>query len=154
MPGSTDRPESPWGPVVVGPRGGRLRDRRGRGRRGVQALPGPLSPRGIPARETREDVFARIVTRIVAALGPAFRAESDAVEVVVEDAPRLPPEWDDAVPSSVVTTDGHVTRVVLFRLPITQHARDAEHLEDVTWRVLLDQLAAIWHVAPDDLDPR
>jgi len=94
------------------------------------------------------------VTQVVTALEPAFRAESDAVEVVVEDAPRLPAEWDDAVPSSIVTRRDEVTRLVLYRLPISQHARDDQHLEEMTWSVLLEQLAAIWHVSPDDLDPR
>lgn len=148
------RRPGPWGRVVVGPRGGTLRDRRGRGRRGVLALPGPLSPRGIPARETRGDRFEQLVTRIVDALAPAFRAESDRVEIVVEDAPRLPAEWDDAVPSSVITRTATSTRVVLFRLPITHHAHDDAQLEDLTWRVVLDQLASIWQVSPDDLDPR
>jgi len=131
-----------------------MRDRRGRGQRGVLALPGPLSPRGVPSRRTRRARFEQLVTQVVTALEPAFRAESDAVEVVVEDAPRLPPEWDDAVPSSIVTRLDEVTRLVLYRLPISQHARDDEHLEEMTWSVLLEQLAAIWHVSPDDLDPR
>lgn len=144
----------PWKGVIVGPRDGDMRARRGRGMRGVRALPGPLSPNGIPTRTTRRAQFERLVADIVTALEPAFSAENDLVEVVVEDTPKLPPEWDDAVPSSVVTHDGDVTRVVLFRMPIVQHARDAEHLEEVTWSVLLQQLAAIWQVRPEDLDPR
>lgn len=140
--------------LVVGPRGGSMRDRRGHGRRGVLALPGPLSPRGVPVRQTRRAKFENLITQIVTALEPAFQAESDAVEVIVEDAPRLPPEWDDAVPSSIVSHRDGVTQLVLYRLPITQHARNEQHLEEVTWTVLLDQLAAIWHVSPDDLDPR
>ena len=144
------------GDLVFGPRPGRMRDRRGRGVRGVRALPGPLSPRGIPARRTRRAEFERIVTQVVTALDPAFQAESDQVEVIVEDAPRLPVDWDGAVPSSVVSRDPEngTTRLVLFRMPISQHAVDADHLEDVIWTVLIDQLAAIWQVSPDDLDPR
>lgn len=140
--------------LVIGPRPGRMRDRRGRGMRGVAALPGPLSPLGIPKRRTRRAEFERIVTAVVTALDPAFRAETDRVEVVVEDAPRLPAEWDEAVPSSVVTVHDGVTRLVLYRMPISQHAVGRSDLEDVTWSVLLDQLAAIWHVSPSDLDPR
>lgn len=90
------------------------------------------------------------------ALEPVFAAESEAVEIVVEDAPRLPAEWDEAVPSSIVTSDGPgtVSRLVIYRMPIAHHARGRADLEDTLWSVLLDQLAAIWHVSPDDLDPR
>ena len=42
-----------------------MRDRRGRGRRGIDALPGPLSPHGLPSRRVPRDDFEALVTTIV-----------------------------------------------------------------------------------------
>lgn len=143
-----------WNGLVTGPRPGRMRDRRGRGRRGPLSLPGPLSPAGVPSTTTPRERFDAVVGDVVNALAPAFHAEPDPLEVVVEEAPRLPPEWSDEVPASVVTTHGGVTRVVVFRLPISGRCSTHEQLEAMTWSVLIDQLASVWQVSPDDLDPR
>lgn len=143
-----------WNGVVTGPRTGRMRDRRGRGRRGPAALPGPLSPRGIRSQLTPRERFDGVVRSIIVALEPAFGAEPDPIEVVVEEAPRLPPEWSDAVPASVVTQHDGTTRVVVFRLPIVQRCGTPHDLEEMTWAVLLEQLGSVWQVDPDDLDPR
>ncbi|MGA9716367.1 MAG: metallopeptidase family protein [Aeromicrobium sp.] len=150
MDGETGR----WNGVVTGPRTGRMRDRRGRGRRGPIALPGPLTPHGIRSQQSPREQFDAVVRAVVTALGPAFRAEPDPVEVVVEEAPRLPPEWADEVPASVVTHVDGTTRVVVFRLPIVQRCGSRRDLEEMTWAVLLEQLASVWQVNPDDLDPR
>ncbi len=144
-----------WNGVVTGPRPGRMRDRRGRGRRGPVALPGPLSPDGAGSRQTPRERFDDIVRSVVTALEPAFRAEPDTrVDVVVEEAPRLPPEWSDEVPASVVSEVDGAIRVVVFRLPIEQRCGSHHELEEMTWAVLLEQLASVWQVSPDDLDPR
>jgi|SRR5664279_2639503 len=143
-----------WSGIITGPRTGRMRDRRGRGRRGPSALPGPLSPRGIASQRTPREHFDAVVRSILTALEPAFGAEPDPIEVIVEEAPRLPPEWSDVVPASVVTEHGGTTRVVVFRLPIVQRCRTQHDLEDMTWAVILGQLGSVWQVDPDDLDPR
>jgi hypothetical protein len=142
------------GGIVTGPRPGRMRDRRGRGRRGPMALPGPLSPGSVPAHRSPRASFDLLVEDILAALAPHFTVEPDHVEIVVEEAPLLPREWTDDVPLSIVTggADGH--RVVLFRIPITQRSISTEDLEELVWSVVLDRLAEVWHMSPDDLDPR
>ncbi len=143
-----------WQGLITGPRPGRMRDRRGRGRRGPLALPGPLSPTGVPVQTSPRERFDQLVGEIVTALGPAFRAESDAIEVVVEEGPHLPPEWSDEVPASVVSRHGDTTRVVVFRLPISGRCATEDDLHAMTWSVLIEQLAAVWQVRPEDLDPR
>ena len=149
-----DRATDRWNGVVTGPRPGRMRDRRGRGRRGPESLPGPLSPAGVRSPQSPREAFDELVTTIVTALESVFRAEPDPVEVVVEEAPRLPPEWTDEVPASVIAHHEGTTRVVVFRLPITHRCQTPQQLEEMTWAVLLDQLASVWHVSPGDLDPR
>ena len=167
------------GGVVSGPRPGRMRDRRGRGARGPMALPGPLSPSSVPSHRTPREQFDVLVEGVLAALEKHFAAEPDPVDVVVEEAPLLPPEWSDDVPTSSVATGSStpagvpgpgrqgVHRIVLYRLPISQRCADppgggagpwaasySRALEDAVWQVLLDRLAEVWQVSPDDIDPR
>jgi len=142
------------GGVVSGPRPGRMRDRRGRGARGPMALPGPLSPASVPSHRTPREQFDVLVEGILAAMEKHFAAEPDDVDVVVEDAPLLPPEWSDDVPTSTGATIGGTSRIVLYRLPISQRCADPIQLEDAVWQVLLDRLAEVWQVSPDDIDPR
>lgn len=131
-----------------------MRDRRGRGPRGPMALPGPLSPNSVPAHRTSREAFHLLVEDIVAALESHFAAEPDDVEVIVEEAPLLPPGWTDDVPLSIVAVvpEGH--RIMLFRIPITQRSISKDDLEDLVWTIVLDRLAEVWHMSPDDLDPR
>lgn len=131
-----------------------MRDRRGRGPRGPMALPGPLSPRSVPAHRAPRESFDLLVGDVLAALENHFTVEPDHVEIVVEEAPLLPPEWTDDVPLSIVVPvpDGH--RVMVFRIPIMQRCLTTDDLEDLVWSVILDRLAEVWHLSPDDLDPR
>lgn len=140
--------------VIVGPRPGRMRQRRGRGPRGPVVLPGPLSPDGLPVQQTRREHFDTLVANLVELLEPHFRAETDAVEVVVEDVPLLPASWDEPVPLHQVARDTTPLRVVVYRLPITQRAADDAMLKDLAWTAVIDGLAEAWSVPPEKLDPR
>src|SRR5215207_5669506 len=126
--------------IVSGPRPGRMRDRRGRGRRGPMALPGPLSPQSVPAHRPARVAFDLLVGDVLAALDHHFAAESEHVELVVEEVPMLPPEWTDEVPLSIVVPGTVSTRVVLFRMPIAHRCATPDDLEDVVWGVILDRL--------------
>lgn len=118
------------------------------------ALPGPLSPRSVPAHRPARASFDLLVGDVLGALEPHFAVEPDHVEVVVEEAPMLPPEWTDDVPLSIVAPGPDGSRVVLFRIPIAQRCSSNDDLEDLVWAVVLDRLAEVWHMSPDDLDPR
>lgn len=118
------------------------------------ALPGPLSPRSVPAHRSARAAFDLLVGDVLAALDHHMRAEPDHVELVVEEAPLLPPEWTDDVPLSIVAPAPDSTRIVLFRLPITHRSATPDDLEDHVWSVVLERLGQIWHLSPDDIDPR
>lgn len=90
----------------------------------------------------------------MAALDHHFTVGPDRVDLVVEEVPMLPPEWADEVPLSIVVPGEESTRVVLFRLPLSQRCRTPSDLEDIVWTVILDRLAQVWHMSPDELDPR
>lgn len=118
------------------------------------ALPGPLSPRSVPIHRSTRESFDLLVGDVVAALEPHVAVETDHVEIVVEEAPLLPPEWTDDVPLSIVAADLQGARVVLFRIPIAQRCTTDEDLEEAVWAVVLERLSEVWHISPDDLDPR
>lgn len=138
---------------ITGPRPGRLRDRRGRGQRGPLSLPGPLTPRRVPLQRSPRDGFDALVVEIVQALGPRFASETP-VEVVAEEAPLLPPEWDEPVPASVVVHSADPPRLVLYRLPLSQAATSQSDVADLVWTAVLEGLAELWHLPPEAIDPR
>ena len=140
--------------IVSGPRPGRMRDRRGRGLRGPKALPGPLSPASVPSHQTPRQDFDALVEAIVDALARHFDSEPDQVDIVVEEAPLLPLDWSNPVPSSVTVRGPEAARVVLYRLPLTRQCRTRAEVENATWQAVLDRLAEVWQVSPEDLDPR
>lgn len=140
--------------VVTGPRPGSMRDRRGRGRRGPVSLPGPLTPRGVPAHRSAREAFDHLVGEVLGALEHHVTAEPDRVEVVVEDVPLLGPGWEDDVPLSSLAAGGDASTVTIYRRPIEERAVDARDLEDLVWSVVLERLGEVWHLSPDDLDPR
>lgn len=118
------------------------------------ALPGPLSPQSVPSHRTPRQQFDALVGDILASLEKHFAAEPDHVDVVVEEAPLLPQEWAEDVPSSTVVRTAEATKVVLYRLPISQRCASPVQLEDAVWQVVIDRLAEVWQLSPDDIDPR
>ncbi|MBC7596278.1 MAG: metallopeptidase family protein [Kineosporiaceae bacterium] len=142
------------GGIVSGPRPGRMRDRRGRGKRGPLSLPGPLSPSSIPAHRPPREEFDLLVGDVLTSLRSHFDIETEAVEFAVEEAPLLPEDWVEEVPLSTLVTGSAITRVVLFRLPMTHRCATELELLDLLWTTVLDRLGEIWHMSPDDLDPR
>lgn len=122
--------------------------------RGPMAMPGPLSPRSVPAHRSTRAAFDLLVGDVLAALDHHFVVESDHVEIVVEEVPLLPPEWSDDVPLSIVIARPLCTRVVMFRLPITQRCASRVALEELVWTVVLERLSEVWRMSPEDLDPR
>lgn len=140
--------------VVTGPRPGRMRERRGRGARGPLALPGPLSPQSVPAHVNPREDFDGLVAAILTAMAKHLEAEPDRVDVVTEEAPLLPDSWTEPVPTSALVRGPDSARIVLYRLPLTKRCRNRDEIEDSTWQVILDRLAEVWEMSPDDIDPR
>ncbi|WP_293787919.1 metallopeptidase family protein [uncultured Aeromicrobium sp.] len=145
-----------FGGHVHGPRGGRSRDRRGRGLRGPLSLPGPLSPRRIRAERSRRTAFDNLVAEIMRAITARGLPGAPPVEVAVEEAPLLPEGWTDEVPASSIhlREPGPGHRLVLYRLPITTRSRSGDELEDNVWDIVLLRLSEAWELPVEDIDPR
>ncbi|CAN5190088.1 hypothetical protein BH09ACT10_BH09ACT10_15260 [soil metagenome] len=139
--------------VVTGPRTGRMRDRRGRGKRGKMSLPGPLSPRGVPIDASRRDEFDRIVRDASAHMRRKNGERLQYIEIAVEEAPLLPEDWDEEVPLSTIVP-GPMTRLVLFRMPMTQRGSHPDEISEWVWATLLERCAEICVCQPEELDPR
>src|SRR5690349_8606815 len=108
-----------WAP----PRRGSRRDRRERGRRGPDTVPGPLTPRGTPRRPSRRQRFDALVLEVMDALEQRWPEELAEVELAVEETPLLPPGWPgDTVPLASVVRRGQGIRLVVFRRPIELRA--------------------------------
>lgn len=140
-----------------GPRPRRThRDRHGRG------LRGRLVPATVPAARTKAEIFDDLVLDTVEGLEQKHAKELAGVEFAVED---VPPDLD--VYDSDVLEDGQVPlarlllgrpgrhglppRIVLYRRPLEFRAVDRDDLADLVHDVLIEQVANLLGVDPDEL---
>lgn len=134
-------------------RGGRRRDRRGRG------LRGPLLPATLPGARSRAEQFD---DEVLAAVERVERRWSDAlagVEFGVEDVPpSAPAPWEDGsvplgryFPADALAGLSH--RVVLYRRPIETRAEDARELRELIRDVVVEQVAHLLSKKPEEVDP-
>src|SRR3954451_7554081 len=136
--------------------GRRGRDRHGRG------LRGRLVPASAPLSRTRAEIFDDLVLDTVETLERRYAQELAGVEFAVED---VPPELN--VYDSDVLEDGEVPlarllpgrpgrqelppRIVLYRRPLEFRAMDREDLADLVHDVIIEQVANLLGVDPDEL---
>lgn len=132
------------------------RDRHGRG------LRGRLVPATVPLARTRAEIFDDLVLDTVEALERRYAKELADVEFAVED---VPPELN--VYDSDVLEDGEVplarlqpvrfgesqsrARIVLYRRPLELRASHRDDLADLVHDVIVEQVANLLGVDPDDL---
>ena len=162
-------------------RGLRRRERHGRGMRGP-LLPASVVVAGVPVRVPRSqspaERFDEIVLDVVEHLEERWEAELRGVEFAVEDVPPLPAAdavpWDPAIDADLVadeTAGGAVplgrllpatstragehtpARVVVYRRPLELRAVDALDLRDLVHDVVVDQVARLLGLDPDQVDP-
>ena len=147
----------------------RRRDRRGRGPRGRLA-PGALEQdlrlrRALPIARTRSQQFDELVLDAVDRVEGRVEDGLEGVEFAVEDVPPVPRDggdvWDGDVladgdvPLSRVVPGGSGSppRVVLYRRPIEARATDPGDLGDLVFDVVVEQVARLLGLDPDELDP-
>lgn len=127
------------------------RDRRGRG------LRGPLLPADVPAWRTRAQRFDDFVLDAVESLPPRFIDQVARIEFAVEDVPpNDPAPWEDRKPalSRLFPADrGLPARIVLYRRPLEARADVDYELAEVIQSVVVEQVAEVLGLSPEDLDP-
>ena len=150
------RPDADGSPAA-GPGRRPRRDRHGRG------LRGRLVPATVPLSRTRAEIFDDLVLDAVEGLERQYAKELAGVEFAVED---VPPDLN--VYDSDVLEDGEVPlarllpgrpgrhgvppRVVLYRRPLEFRALDRDDLADLIHDVIVEQVANLLGVDPDELD--
>ena len=142
-----------------GPGHRQWRDRRDRHGRGLR---GRLVPANVPLSRTKAEIFDDLVLDTVEALERRFAKELSGVEFAVED---VPPDLN--VYDSDVLEDGEVPlarllpggpgrhnvppRIVLYRRPLEFRAFDRDDLADLVHDVIIEQVANLLGVDPEDL---
>jgi predicted Zn-dependent protease with MMP-like domain len=124
----------------------RRRDRRGRG------LRGPLLPSGLPGALSRSERFDELVLAELTRLSRRLGDRLADVELVVAD---VPPAGEDEVQLYRVraATEGRPARLVVHRRPVEARARGLRALEDLVHHVVVEGLAELVGVEPEELDP-
>lgn len=142
-------PASPGGSSGRRPK---RRDRRGRGIRGQ------LLPRTVPAWKSRADRFDDLVLDAVDHLSARWEKELSDVEFAVEDVPPSDPSpWEHGeIPlGRFFPADGALPpRIVVYRRPVETRAADAQDIGDLAQSVVVEQVAHLLDLTPEEVDPR
>ncbi len=128
----------------------------------------------VPAAQTRGERFDDLVLDAVEELEQRWSRELEGVEFAVEDVPAVPIGTDASLDDDVITDDtaggavplgrllpagvdsrGRATapRVVVYRRPLEARASDRTDLADLVHDVVVDQVARLLHLDPDEVDP-
>jgi predicted Zn-dependent protease with MMP-like domain len=116
----------------------------------------PRQP-GVPELPTSRERFDELVLDVVTDIDRRWSDRLGLVEYAVEDAPRIPDDWDSPhVPlSSLVRgTGARPTRLVLFRRPIEHRCETRADLAAMVLTVLVEQVAELLGIDAEDVDPR
>ena len=104
---------------------------------------------------TRTEAFDDLVVDVAQGFREALGRRWAEIEFAVEDVPSSDPdEWLEGVPLARMWPARGLlpTRIVLYRRPIEAAAHGAERANTIH-RVLLDQLALLLGVDPEEIDP-
>jgi len=133
---------------------------------------GRLVPQEVPLSRSRAQQFDDLVLDAVEHLEGRWAAKLESVEFAVEDVPPLPdgpPESlvygtdvieDGAIPLARLLpagadADGRPTppRIVVYRRPLEVRSLDKADLADLVHDVVVEQVANLLGLDPDEVDP-
>ncbi|GAC1442108.1 MAG: metallopeptidase family protein [Mycobacteriales bacterium] len=121
----------------------------------------------VPLSQTRSERFDDLVLDAVEHLEERWSSQLDGVEFAVEDVPPVPADGvldedvladetaGGAVPLGRLLTAGEQgpARIVVYRRPLEARAADRLDLSDLVHDVVVDQVARLLGVDPDEIDP-
>lgn len=129
----------------------RRRDRHGRG------LRGPLCPSNLPLARSRADRFDDLVLDAVELLERDWDEQLSHVELAVEDVPPVPlrpdPDWTMPLGRALSPARDRPARIVVYRRPVEARAADPDELADLVRAVVVEQLADLLGLTPEQVDP-
>jgi len=112
---------------------------------------------GKPELRTRRERFDELVLDVVTEIDERWQQHLGLVEYAVEDAPQIPDDWDsDRVPlATLVRGRGATpTRLVVYRRPIEHRSPTRADLEELVVTVVVEQVAELLGIEPEQVDPR
>jgi hypothetical protein len=140
-----------------------------------------LAPPGLPLHRTRSQRFDDLVLQAVARLESRWQPQLAGVEFAVEEIPpvagdgpghpevplaRLEPGSEPGSSSAQVPAAGDLLaagraeaaagrppRIVVYRRPLLARADDEEELADLVFDVVVEQVAELLGLDPEDVDP-
>jgi hypothetical protein len=110
----------------------------------------------VPAQRTPGQRFDEIALAMMQDLWQRFPDQLGHVQLGVEEVTLLPDSWSpDSVPlASYVEASGtNPARLVLLRRPIEHRVERPGDLEALVLTVLVEQVAEILGISPDDVHP-
>jgi predicted Zn-dependent protease with MMP-like domain len=126
-------------------------------------------PPSVPLYRSRAEEFDDLVLEAVGRLEPRWENELSGVEFAVQEVPEAAElgelgEDTDAdvplariVPGSPGTGDpkhpASPARIVLYRRPLLARADDEEELSELVFSVVVEELAELLGMDPEDIDP-
>ena len=150
-------------------RGARRARRRGRDRRG-RGLRGALYPQNTPAARSRAERFDAAVLEALEPIEQRWHEQLTQLDIAVDDVPEVEQinaedlHWgedvvqDGSVPLAKLVPAGvdgtglpTRARIVLYRRPLEFRAMDREDLADLVHDVIIEQVANLLGVDPDEL---
>ena len=119
---------------------------------------GQLLPRSVPAWRSRSERFDDLVLDAVEHLSGRWAKQLEVVEFAVEDVPPSDPSpWEHGeVPlGRFFPSDGSLPpRIVVYRRPVETRAADPAEIGDLTQSVVVEQVAHLLNLPPEEVDPR
>jgi predicted Zn-dependent protease with MMP-like domain len=121
-------------------------------------------PPSVPLYRSRAEEFDDLVLEAVGRLEPRWENELSGVEFAVQEVPEAGELGEDAdvplariVPGSPGTGDPEnpagPSRIVLYRRPLLARADDEEELSELVFSVVVEELAELLGMDPEDIDP-
>jgi predicted Zn-dependent protease with MMP-like domain len=119
-------------------------------------------PPAVPLYRSRAEQFDDLVLEAVGRLEPRWEGELAGVEFAVQEVPDGEELTADAfaVPlARVIPAQGDQlrsatpARIVLYRRPLLARADDDEELAELIFSVVVEELAELLGVDPEDIDP-
>jgi predicted Zn-dependent protease with MMP-like domain len=105
---------------------------------------------------TRAQQFDQHIRAALLRLEPRWARRLARLEVAVEDVPASDgPSWEDGVPlaRAFPAAEGLPDRIVLYRRPVESRAADGRELGLLILDVVVEQLAHLWRLPPEEVDP-
>lgn len=129
---------------------------------------GSLAPSTLPLSRTPAQIFDELVLDAVAHLEPQWGEQLAQVEFAVEDVPQVLAEGVEDGYDSEIVDDAQIplgrvlgadanpagrAMIVIYRRPLESRAFDPEDLSELVLEVVVDRLAYLLGLDPDEIDP-